>query len=81
LMQLTAGETVSLAQLGVLRSRFPGNDAAYAAPPTCGFRDVWIRRGAVFPGIPASSTARQFMHMREESPPWFLTLVPENQRP
>ena len=81
LMQLQLGDTVSLAQLGVLRSRFPGNDASPATQPTFGFRDVWIRRGAVFPGIPASSTARQFMHMREERPPWFLTLVPEDQRP
>lgn len=81
LMQLTAGETVSLAQFGELRSRLPGNAASDAAQPSFGFRDVWIRRGAVFPGVPASSTARQFMHMREESPPWFLTLVPEDQRP
>ncbi|HEX7765198.1 MAG TPA: hypothetical protein VF443_00690 [Nitrospira sp.] len=87
LMQLKVGETVSLAQLGELRSRLPGNDAtdvaqqAFRNPKACGFRDVWIRRGAVFPGVPASSTARQFMHMREESPPWFLTLVPEDPRP
>lgn len=87
LMQLKVGDIVSLAQLGELRSRLPGNDATDAAQPAfrnpkaCGFRDVWIRRGAVFPGVPASSTARQFMHMREESPPWFLTLVPEEQRP
>lgn len=87
LMQLKVGDIVSLAQLGELRSRFPGNDAtdtaqpAFRNPKACGFRDVWIRRGAVFPGVPASSTARQFMHMREESPPWFLTLVPEEQRP
>lgn len=81
LMQLKVGDIVSLAQLGELRSRLPGNDATDAAQPACGFREVWIRRGAVFPGVPASSTARQFMHMREESPPWFLTLVPEEQRP
>lgn len=81
LTQLTPGETVSLAQLGALRSRLSASEAAQTGQPTFGFRDVWIRRGAVFPGIPASSTARQFMHMREESPPWFLTLVPEDQRP
>lgn len=77
LMQLTIGETVSLAQLGVLRSHLPAHKGALAAPPAFGFQDVWVRRGAVFPGVPASSTARQFMHMREESPPWFLTLIPE----
>jgi hypothetical protein len=81
LTQLKLGETISLTQLGGLRSRFPENDVSNAAQPIFGFRDVWIRRGAVFPGIPASSTAHQFMHMREESPPWFLTLVPEDQRP
>ena len=81
LMQLKLGETISLTQLGVLRSRLPASELTQTVLPTFGFRDVWIRRGAVFPGVPASSTARQFMHMREESPPWFLTLVPEDQRP
>ena len=81
LMQLKVGDTVSLAQLGGLRSRPPENDVSEAAQPAFGFRDVWIRRGAMFPGVPASSTARQFLHMREESPPWFLTLVSEDQRP
>ena len=81
LMQLKLGETISLTQLGVLRSRLSASELTQTVPPTFGFRDVWIRRGAVFPGVPASSTARQFMHMREESPPWFLTLVPEDQRP
>ena len=80
LMQLTFGETVSLSDLGVLRSCLPGNEVSRAGQSALGFRDVWIRRGAVFPGVPASSTARQFMHMREESPPWFLTLVPELRR-
>ncbi|ULA65401.1 MAG: hypothetical protein LZF86_210006 [Nitrospira sp.] len=81
LMQLTVGESVSLAQLGTLRSRLSEKEAPGVAQPAVGFRDVWIRRGAVFPGVPASSTARQFMHMREESPPWFLTLVPEDRQP
>jgi len=81
LIQLKLGDTVSLAQLGVLRSRLPASEVTQTVQTTCGFRDVWIRRGAMFPGVPASSTARQFMHMREESPPWFLTLVPEDQRP
>jgi hypothetical protein len=81
LMQLTVGERVSLAQLGMLRSCRSEKEAPSAARPAVGFRDVWIRRGAVFPGVPASSTARQFVHMREESPPWFLTLVPEDRQP
>lgn len=41
-----------------------------------GFRYVEIRRGAVFPGIPAGRTARVFSQMTLEAPPWFLTLVP-----
>jgi hypothetical protein len=81
LTQLKLGETISLTQLGVLRSRLPASELTQTVQPTFGFREVWIRRGAVFPGVPVSSTARQFMHMREESPPWFLTLVPEDQRP
>lgn len=81
LMQLTDGETVALAQLGAVRSRLSGDSVSSTAQHTCGFRDVWIRRGAVFPEMPASSTARQFTHMREESPPWFLTLVPDDSRP
>lgn len=81
LMRLSLGETVSLAQLGTLRSRLSGNTFSSATQRSFSFRDVWIRRGAVFPEMPASSTARQFMHMREESPPWFLTLVSEDPRP
>ena len=41
------------------------------------FRQVTIQRGALFEGRPASSTARRFEGMAEETPPWFLTLVPE----
>ncbi len=41
------------------------------------FRYVEVRRGAVFPGIPASSTARLFHRMTQEAPPWFMILVPE----
>jgi hypothetical protein len=41
-----------------------------------GFRHVEIRRGAVFPGMPAGRTALVFDQMTKEAPPWFLTLVP-----
>jgi hypothetical protein len=81
LTQLSLGESISLAQLGTLRSRLSGNTFSSPTQRSFSFRDVWIRRGAVFPEMPASSTARQFMHMREESPPWFLTLVSEDPRP
>ena len=80
LMQLRAGDVLSLARLGALRSRLSADGVSRGAQSTVGFREVWIRRGAVFPGVPASSTARQFIHMREESPPWFLTLVPDDSQ-
>lgn len=40
------------------------------------FSSIQICRGAVFPNIPASSTARRFRDMAEEATPWFLCLVP-----
>ncbi len=43
---------------------------------TYGFRYVEIRRGAVFPGVPAGKTALIFDQMTKEEAPWFLTLVP-----
>ena len=41
-----------------------------------GFRYIEIRRGAVFPGVPAGRTALIFDQMTKEAAPWFLTLVP-----
>jgi hypothetical protein len=41
------------------------------------FRYAEVRRGALFPGVPASHTATLFPRMTEEPPPWFLVLVPE----
>ncbi len=43
---------------------------------TYGFRYVEIRRGAVFPGVPAGRTALIFDQMTQEAAPWFMTLVP-----
>jgi hypothetical protein len=78
LSALPLGESRSLSALAPLRQSFPsvlpaplGRTANYR------FREVTIRRGALFEGVPASSTARRFQDMREETPPWFLTLVPE----
>ncbi|HYR03421.1 MAG TPA: hypothetical protein VES58_08760 [Syntrophobacteria bacterium] len=75
---LAIGEALSLADLTSLRTilPLPGRTAAQAEHKPCSFRQVLIRRGAVFPGLPASSTARRFSDMIEESPPWFMTLVP-----
>ena len=75
---LALGETVNLSDHGPLRRQIP-----HVLPllptqdPSYRFRSVQIRRGAVFPGTPASSTARRFSDMVEESPPWMVILVPE----
>ena len=78
LSALPVGGSCILSDLAPLRQSFPsvlpgpiGHTASYR------FREVTIRRGALLEGIPASSTARRFQDMREETPPWFLTLVPE----
>ncbi len=78
LSSLRVGERCSLSDVIPLRQTIP----AGATPQErnhglCRFRFVEIRRGAVFPGMPAGSTARQFRHMSEEAPPWHLVLVPE----
>ncbi len=72
LVGLPVGESIDLSSLGDLRHEYPpATDGTAAA-----FRYIRIRRGATVPGIPASSTARQFSSMREEVPPWMVTLVP-----
>lgn len=70
--RMAIGDSIDLAELGPLRRILP--PSAGTAPAS--FRFVRIRRGGTFQGIPASSTARKFSSMAEESPPWFLTLVP-----
>lgn len=77
LNQLPTGGTIRLSELGTLRREFPwlGSPQDRHATPYS-FRHVGIRRGATFPGLPASSTARAFSSMFEEVPPWFMTLIP-----
>ncbi len=78
LSSLKAGERCHLSDVTPLRQTIPaGTTHRERNPGTCRFRFVEIRRGAVFPGMPAGSTARQFRHMNEEVPPWHLVLVPE----
>jgi len=77
LERLPVGESVSLSDLSVLRRQIPGPlGTADSSAAAFSFRSVQIRRGATFPGMPASSTARKFTMMKEEAPPWFLALVP-----
>ena len=78
LSRLALGEPLNLSDCGPLRRQIP---RVLPLLPTEGpsyrFRSVQIRRGAILPGVPASSTARRFSDMVEESPPWMLILVPE----
>jgi hypothetical protein len=78
LSALAIGDFIDLSSCGTLRQRIPPvlpnkppNDSPYR------FISVTIRRGATFPNTPASSTARRFHDMVEETTPWMITLVPE----
>lgn len=78
LSRLGSGDLLTLGDFVRLRQRIP------RVLPTHGrfashyrFRSVYIRRGAEFPGMPASSTARRFREMVEEPPPWMVVLVPD----
>ncbi|MYH03215.1 MAG: hypothetical protein F4142_11790 [Nitrospira sp. SB0675_bin_23] len=78
LTSVKIGERCNLSDVTPLRQNLLGSTTPQERkPPTWSFRFVEIRRGAVFPGMPAGSTARQFRHMSEEVPPWHLVLVPE----
>lgn len=78
LAALPLGASLRLSEVATLRPLLPRvlSDPAEPAQPFR-FRYVEVRRGATFPGIPASRTARLFKDMIEEEPPWFLVLVPE----
>lgn len=76
LATLPIGESLELASLGPLRRSIPRILPSKRLPETYHFRSVLIRRGACFPGMPASHTARRFSDMVEEAPPWMMTLVP-----
>ena len=76
LATLAIGESLELASCGTLRQSLPRVLPSPRLPETYRFSAVLIRRGACFPGIPASSTARRFSEMAEEAPPWMMTLVP-----
>ena len=78
LSHLAIGEILNLSGCGSLRRELPRVLPLHPTQgPSYRFRSVQIRHGAVFPGMPASSTARRFADMVEETPPWMLILVPE----
>lgn len=74
---LQIGESIDLAKVAALRRHYlrPSSSSLMEGAADH-FRYIRVSRGATFPGIPASSTARKFASMTEEVPPWFLTLVP-----
>ncbi|MDH5640031.1 MAG: hypothetical protein OEY28_01965 [Nitrospira sp.] len=80
LHRLSIGDAVNLADIATLRRQFlsvkPTASTSSPAHADSWFRYVRISRGATFPGFPASSTARMFPVMAEETTPWFLTLIP-----
>ena len=65
------GERIDLAKIANLRDAMPFDKT----PRPLKFRYVEIRRGAVWPETPSSFTARQFSHMKEEAPPWWIIYV------
>lgn len=78
LSALPHGAVCHLSDLTPLRRNFPSVlPADSLCPAGYRFKQVTIRRGALLEDLPASSTARRFRDMAEETPPWFLTLVPE----
>ena len=78
LASLKIGERCNLSDVTSLRQTMPVSMTPRERNPIAyRFRFAEIRRGAVFPGMPAGSTARRFRHMSEEVPPWHLVLVPE----
>ena len=78
LSELPIGAGLDLGEITALRRSIPAASRTdQSRHGSLRFRCVTIRRGAVFQGMPASSTARMFDRMTEETPPWFLALVPE----
>ena len=77
LSALTIGDTLDLSSCATLRTTLPRVLPGERVQDGYTFRAVLIRRGAVFPNMPASSTARRFGDMVEEMPPWMVTLVPD----
>ena len=77
LSALSIGETVDLSTCGTLRSRVSLGHSQTSCPFSFGFHSIRVRRGATFPRIPASSTARRFGDMVDEPTPWMVILVPK----
>ena len=74
LLRLSIGQKMILPKVRQDIPRVLGDEGRRGE--TYGFRFVEIRRGALFPGVPAGRTAYLFDQMKLEAAPWFLTLVP-----
>jgi hypothetical protein len=77
LTALPVGQTVPLSDVTGMRQDLPRIlERMEPTQPSYAFQTVLIRRGATFPDMPASLTARLFKDMKDEQPPWCLLLVP-----
>jgi hypothetical protein len=77
LSALPIGDVLNLSTCASMRTNLPRVLPTARLRDEYRFRSVMIRRGAVFPNMPASSTARRFGDMAEEAPPWMIIAVPE----
>ncbi len=79
LLQLAREDRLMLGEHIELRKALP-TPASPSHPPLSSslrFRYIEVRRGAFFPNMPASQTARLFPQLTAETTPWMLTLVPD----
>ena len=76
LTSLPIGGRIDLSTIANLRCPIPfGINSLKEAATFSKFRYVEIRRGAAWEGVPSSFTAKQFSHMKEESPPWWIIFL------
>ncbi len=76
LTSLPIGGRVELSTIANLRGPMPFGTTSLKETFTFPqFRYVEIRRGAAWEGVPSSFTAKQFSHMKEESPPWWIIFL------
>ena len=73
---LPIGERIDLSKIAGIRETVSlGVTSGDKTSPDSKFRYVEIRRGASCEGMPSSFTAKQFSHMKEESPPWWIIFL------
>ena len=79
LQRLNPGEGLDLSKIANLRTDLFKNaeDKPKSEEPGR-LAYVEIRRGAVWPGVPSSFTARQFKQMKEEDLPWWIIFALES---